>query len=115
MGHGFSFGIENLTGDGARGAAVLAVLHQSLDAHGGGSFRDIAGKLAIDEGAFWSDVQRAGFGQPNVAVDAGALVKPALELRGIHPHRHRVGAAEIGQVSDVVAEAGVTAFVMARK
>jgi hypothetical protein len=97
------------------GRDCLARFAPAFGRDGGGSFRDIAGKLAVNKSAVGRDMQRAGFGEPDVAVNAGPFVKPALELRGIHPHRHRVWAAAIGQVGDVVAETAVTAFVMAEK
>ena len=46
--------------------------------------------FALDENPVRRDRQRAGLDQPDMPVNAGAFVKPPLELRGIHADRHRV-------------------------
>ena len=55
------------------------------------------------------DVQRRGFGQPDMTVNARAFIRPCFLKRGIHPHGHDIVAAIIQVISQVVIETFVTA------
>ena len=44
-------------------------------------------------------------GEPDMPVNAGALIEPALEPAGIHPHHQDVGSAGIGVLSGIEIEA----------
>ncbi len=63
--------------------------------------------------AVGGDVQGRGLRQPDVAVDARALVVPALLQRGVDAHRDDVVAAVVEVVADVVARAEVAARLVA--
>jgi len=52
--------------------------------------------------------QRRGCHEPDVAVDARALVKPALELRRVHLHGDNILSAGIRHIRDVITETAVT-------
>jgi len=54
-------------------------------------------------------VHRVDIGQPDMAVDAGAFVKPTLKPAGIHPHDQHVGPAGVRVLGDVEIAAFITA------
>ena len=66
-----------------------------------------------DERAPVPDVQRRGLRQPHVAVDARALVPPALDVGGVDAHRQHVLATVVRHIADVEVEARVAAAVVA--
>ena len=114
LGDGPAGGVEDFAGDGGRWRDCLSAFCRSVWTWTvAGAIWDVVGELAINKSAVGREVERAGFDQPDMAVDAGAFIKPALELRGIDPNGQRVVPAAIGQVGDVVAKAAVAAFVMA--
>ena len=77
------------------------------------TFRHVVVELAVNEDPVRRDGDRRGFHQPDVAVNSRALVKPAFRFGGIHFHGDHVFPAAIRHVGDVIAEAAVTAFVVA--
>ena len=81
----------------------------------GGITRHIVIKLAVNKNPVRRDGQRRGFLQPDMAVNARALVKPALESRGVHADGQHVLAAVIGNVRDVVTEGIVAANLTANQ
>ncbi len=58
-----------------------------------------------------SEVQRVGLGQPHMAVDAGAFIKPAIAEAGVHADDQIVLAAIIQKVGQVEAEGRVAIVV----
>ena len=54
-------------------------------------------------------VQRRGFGQPDMPVDARPLIEPPLLHRGVHPDGNDIVAAVIEIVGQFVTETGVSA------
>ena len=58
-------------------------------------------------------VNRVGLHQPDVPVNAGALVEPAVALGGVHAHQQHVPAAGGGEIGHVEAERVVAADVPA--
>ncbi len=58
-------------------------------------------------------MQRVGGAQPDVAVDAGAFVEPALAEGGVHAHGDDVPGAVVKHVAEVDLEAAVAAAVAA--
>ena len=77
------------------------------------------GKLRGHERSPGRDVNRVGDVQPNVPVDASALVPPTLEVARVHVDCQHVSASAVGVGRDVIAKArvaaGVTAQVVAVK
>ncbi len=69
--------------------------------------RDGAG----DIGAPVGNVDGVGLNQPDMAVDAAALVEPTFVSGGIHADHQRVLAAEFGILGDVEHEAAIAAGV----
>ena len=57
------------------------------------------------------DGHRRGLVQPDMAVNARALVEPALELARVHLHRYGVAAANARHIRDVRPERVITALV----
>src|ERR1039458_3711324 len=58
-------------------------------------------------------VHRVGFHQPDVPVNAGALVEPTIALGGVHADQQHVARARSGEISYVEAEGVVAAEVPA--
>src|SRR3954463_14385353 len=73
-----------------------------MDLHG--PDRYIVGKAGPHEGAVRGHGQGRRFFQPDVPINAGAFVKPALEPRRIHAHHQSIFTAELRELTDVVTE-----------
>jgi hypothetical protein len=68
--------------------------------------------LGADEHAPLRHVDRGGLDQPDVAIEARALVEPALAQAGVDPHHQTVFLADVGDVGDVDAERAVAAVLL---
>ena len=76
--------------------------------------RGLAGPhLGARERAPLLHVHRVGLHQPDVPVNARALVEPAVALGGVHADQQHVSAAGRGEIGDVEAERIVAADVPA--
>ncbi len=102
-------GIENRR-DHARVLRGLAVVvHFGANRESGFAGPD----FRSNEGSPLLHVDGIGFDEPDVAVDAGALVEPAVARRGIHANQQNIAAAGIGEIGDVETERIVAAAVAA--
>ena len=61
------------------------------------------------------DVERTGFGQPHVAVDARALIKLALTLRRIDSNHEDIPSVVVNEICYVLAERSVPAHIPPQK
>src|SRR5579875_3819228 len=57
------------------------------------------------------DMQRMRLRQPDVAIHAGALIKPSLAFGSVGAHGDRILAAVVEEVRDVETKRGITAEV----
>ncbi len=105
--HVLSGGVHNGGDHATRFLAITVVVKVGRERDERGAGLHLRG----DESSPVSDVQGIGFHQPDVAVDACALVKPAFVLGGIHAHHQNVFATVVGEVRYVVAEWRVAAQV----
>ena len=92
---------------------LLKIRHCCVQLNRGFTFRHIILKFAPDKYSVRRNRHRACLDQPDMPVNAGAFIKPALKFRGIHADRQRVAASAMGQIGDVVSKTAVAAFVMA--
>ena len=77
------------------------------------AFGHVPGELAVNKNAVARDGHRLGFIEPDVPVDARALVEPSLEPARVHARGNRVLFAKADEIRDVRPERIVAAFVMA--
>ena len=101
-------GIENGF-DAHRRVLVIVVAQFGIDRHVPAF---AAGQLGMHEYAVSLHGDALGDLQPHVAVDARALVPPALVLLRAHIHRHDVLLTEARHVCDVHLEGGIAAGVV---
>ena len=104
-------GVGDLMRHRADGRGAALVGQSGFHRHGGG----VAGDFRAHPGTETGDVHRRGLGQPDVAVDAGALVEPALLHRGVDAHSDDVVAAVVEIIRDVVARRDVAARLFANE
>ena len=77
------------------------------------AFGHVPGELAVNKNAVARDGDRLGFIEPDVPVDARALVEPSLEPARVHARGNRVFFAKVDEIRDVRPEGIVAALVMA--
>ena len=95
-------------------AGLVWVLSRRVSTHSSArADRLVMWETGIYESAVRRNRQRRGLNQPDMAINARALVEPPLEFGSVHANGHRVLAAEVHDVREVVAEPAVAAFVMA--
>ena len=93
----------------------LCITQLGLYLHFGRTGRGVVGETAGDEDTVGRDRDRRGLYQPDVAINASAFVEPPFGLCRIDANRDQVLFTKIRHIGNVVAEAGVTALVMADK
>ncbi len=84
---------------------IALIVHTRLDAQSALGVR-------LDVDPVLDDMHRTVFVQPDVAIDAGAFVEPALAQRGIDAHGDDIGRrVRVQEVGDVDGKRRITAFV----
>src|ERR1035441_2185706 len=109
--HHLPRGIENAGNHPAVAGAAGFVIDLSGDADDGGRRGP---HLRARESAPMCHMYRAGLGEPDVSVDAGAFVKPAIAERSVDTHQQHIASAIIRMIADVVAERRVAAEILAQ-
>jgi hypothetical protein len=106
----FSIGIDQLIiDDGTLG--MIAIIY---DGRVRGYDRIIPLELARDECAPMIDVHRLGDGQPDIAINPRAGIKPRTGLGDIAANGQRVGAITVDELGEIKPEAGVPVRVIAQ-
>jgi len=98
--------VEELPRHAGSGGRIGGVLDYGAE---GGNARDFGADVAVAV----AEVERLGFGEPDVTVDSGALVEPAVAEAGVHADDEIVLLAGVDEVGDVEAEGGVAVVVAA--
>src|ERR1019366_2316689 len=102
-------GVENGRSDARARGSLAVVLHLRANPD-----RGFAGAhLGARERAPLLDVHRIGLHQPDVPIDAGALVEPTVALGGVGADQQHVPSAGGGEIGYVEAERIITADVPA--
>ena len=102
--HFLAVRIEDFPSNFGRASVGLSIVDHGLQVNDARAVRNILRKLAVNKRSIRRKEDRPGLDQPDVTINAGPFVKPALELRGIDPHGQGILAAAVRQVGDVVAE-----------
>jgi len=100
---------ENGTDQHSAGLAIVRVLNRGLNRY----FPAVVCLLhRFDENTVVPDMHTVLCCQPDMAVNARALIPPAFKCLSIHPHRQHVGLVPIiGPVADIHVELCVTAVI----
>ncbi len=107
--HGFARGIENLPGDSGVLGLLALIHHHRRERQRGGASVERGAHSALP----LAEVQRIGFGEPDVAIDAGTLVEPAVAKAGVNASHDVILCAEGEEVGEVESKGGVAVVVAA--
>src|SRR5581483_5832453 len=102
--HSPAGGIDDRRIDLDIGSALQVIRKSSFNVDGGRALRHIVPESAVDEYSIRNYCDGCCFHQPDMPINAGALIEPAFKLRYIDPHSYGISGAVVNYIRDVIAK-----------